>query len=399
MNFIRRLIVRKFYNLAVKHERMNLYFFLQLYVLLVGVCLCLSIRSLSDTKPKLRQFKTLASSPKGSNLRVLQFNILADGLSGLRSDLGAFSRATAQSMSWDMRKYQLLHEILQYKPDCITLQECDHFYDFFLAKLSMYGYDGIYAPKPASACLEVSDNSDGCAIFLKRNKLKLVSAETITYALSKKDVDDGNSDVVRAMNQVGLIVTCDILDENGHVKVVEDSGTRCPLVVCTTHLKAKKSEIGERYRLQEATQLMRSIDRTIKSLRTSAQPLLVVTGDLNAAPNADTTGYEARAYRVVKEHALGLRSLLNDDVRLQESDTWTTWKARWNKGVEKIAKNCIDYILYQPPSSTNNFGLQPMAVLELLREEDLGSDLLPNTKYPSDHVALAADFAMTTFRE
>ena len=144
---------------------------------------------------------------------------------------------------------------------------------------------------------------------------------------------------------------------------------------------------------------MRSIDRTIKSLRTSAQPLLVVTGDLNAAPNADTTGYEARAYRVVKEHALGLRSLLNDDVRLQESDTWTTWKARWNKGVEKIAKNCIDYILYQPPSSTNNFGLQPMAVLELLREEDLGSDLLPNTKYPSDHVALAADFAMTTFRE
>ena len=39
------------------------------------------------------------------------------------------------------------------------------------------GYDGIFAPKPASACLEVHENSDGCALFFKRSKVKVISTE------------------------------------------------------------------------------------------------------------------------------------------------------------------------------------------------------------------------------
>ena len=111
------------------------------------------------------------------NLRVIQLNMLADGLSGLRTDLGAFSRAKADDLQWDNRKKQLLNELVQYKPDLITLQECDHYYDFFLPELTSMGYDGLFAPKPSSACLEVSENSDGCAIFLKRNKFRVVSTQ------------------------------------------------------------------------------------------------------------------------------------------------------------------------------------------------------------------------------
>jgi mRNA deadenylase 3'-5' endonuclease subunit Ccr4 len=110
-------------------------------------------------------------------LRILQFNMLADGLSGLRQDLGAFSRVTAEDMNWDKRGKLLLHEILQYDPDIITLQECDHYYDCFLPELNARGYDGMFAPKPASACLEVSDNSDGCAIFVRRSKMYITSFE------------------------------------------------------------------------------------------------------------------------------------------------------------------------------------------------------------------------------
>ena len=109
--------------------------------------------------------------------RVLQFNMLADGLSGLRQDLGAFSRVTAEDMNWEKRGKLLLHEILQYDPDIITLQECDHYYDCFLPELDARGYDGMFAPKPASACLEVSDNSDGCAIFVRRSKIYVTSFE------------------------------------------------------------------------------------------------------------------------------------------------------------------------------------------------------------------------------
>lgn len=87
--------------------------------------------------------------PEAPTIRVLQFNMLADGLSGLRDDLGAFSRAKKEYVDWAQRKDKLLFEILQYDPDVITLQECDHYYDFFLPELSAKGYDGIYAPKPA----------------------------------------------------------------------------------------------------------------------------------------------------------------------------------------------------------------------------------------------------------
>ena len=93
------------------------------------------------------------------DLRVLQFNILADGLSGLRKDLGAFSRVTSEAVAWENRKGQLLKEVTQYSPDIITMQENDHYYDFFLEKLSTLGYDGYFAPKPASAvsCVFIFD--------------------------------------------------------------------------------------------------------------------------------------------------------------------------------------------------------------------------------------------------
>ena len=129
--------------------------------------------------PMLDNFEQteLCTATSFGKLRVLQFNMLADGLSGLRQDLGAFSRVTADDMNWDKRGKLLLHEILQYDPDIITLQECDHYYDCFLPELNARGYDGMFAPKPASACLEVSDNSDGCAIFVRRSKMYITSFE------------------------------------------------------------------------------------------------------------------------------------------------------------------------------------------------------------------------------
>lgn len=117
------------------------------------------------------------------SFRVLQFNMLADGLFGLRQDLGAFSRTKSEDVRWVKRRSQIIYEILQYKPDIITLQECDHYYDWFLPELTKYGYDGLFAPKPASACLEVSENSDGCSIFIRRSKLRYVSSEVRHYVL------------------------------------------------------------------------------------------------------------------------------------------------------------------------------------------------------------------------
>lgn len=148
-----------------------------------GMCAALKLPG----SPILRKFVPISAQtpprPAGalvSKLRVQQFNVLADGLSGLRSDLGGFSRVGRDILMWENRKWKILDELLHFKPDVITLQECDHYDDFFLPELAKHGYDGTFAPKPTSACLQVSDRSDGCAIFVNTDKLRFVSTEVRT---------------------------------------------------------------------------------------------------------------------------------------------------------------------------------------------------------------------------
>ena len=64
------------------------------------------------------------------------------------------------------------------------------------------GYDCFFAPKPASACLEVSDRSDGCSIFTRRSKLKVVSSQTITYVLASKEKRDNELMPIQRYAQV-----------------------------------------------------------------------------------------------------------------------------------------------------------------------------------------------------
>ena len=281
------------------------------------------------------------------------------GLSGLRKDLGAFSRICAEAVSWENRKGMLLREILQYDCDIITMQECDHYYDFFLPELYALGYDGVFAPKPASACLEVSDRSDGCCIFMRRSKLKLISSQTITYVLSTEDQEKEITEMnkyaqiseerrrkLRAQNQVALIIVCQLQDD--FVKNIP------PIVIGTTHLKATKTETGERFRQREALQFLDAVSKICNKLSDSGTPPgVVLTGDFNSVPveGSGKAKYAPLTYKSIKSHSLALRSVLNDDVGStgsSDGEVYTTWKARNKGGKENIVKHCIDYIFYSP---------------------------------------------------
>jgi len=91
---------------------------------------CSGVYSLEAYQPPIRKFLPLSKENSGSGtegckvslLRLLQFNVLADGLAGLIEDLGMFSRIDREHLCWDYRKHRLLHEIQQYDPDIMTLQ-------------------------------------------------------------------------------------------------------------------------------------------------------------------------------------------------------------------------------------------------------------------------------------
>lgn len=411
----------------------------------------------SALMPRLRTFVPFHASTSSSlishcQLRVLQFNMLADGLSGLRSDLGAFSRAKLDDVAWDQRKSKLLHEILQYDPDIITLQECDHYYDFFLPELELEGYDGTFAPKPASACLQVSENSDGCATFVKRNKLQIVSTETLTYSLSKDALDKKSTEDERKQNrpqnQVGLITVCELIADQKD-PFSSEQGRLLPVIIATTHLKAMKNELGEKYRKKETEQLLSAVDRCRDSVAQcfdGQSPAIIITGDFNASPIpcSHVGAYASSVYPLIKEHPLQYRSVLNDDLayhivkkqmklrgggdfeeevekgcdtdgshnynpNANNSDNiWTTWKARMKKGQEKVIKHCIDYILYSSPHRPaladhpqlrSVLGVQAMTSLDLFEDKHIDHKLFPSPSYPSDHIAIVADLKIVENRK
>jgi hypothetical protein len=202
--------------------------------------------------------------------------------------------------------------------------------------------------------LEVSDRSDGCTIFVRRSKLRIVSAQTMTYVLSKEDknqdisefnkyaqVSEERRDKLRAQNQVALILVAELMDVF--------AGNVPPVVIGTTHLKATKSESGERFRQREALQFLDSVTKVCEALTNNGRPpAVILTGDFNSSPLSSK--YEPLAYRSIKEHPLALRSVLNDDVGSTGSDSevYTTWKARKKGGEESVVKQCIDYIFYSP---------------------------------------------------
>ena len=248
-------------------------------------------------------------------IRVQQFNVLADGLSGLRKDLGSFSRATSSVLNWNSRKEQLLHELTQYDADVITLQECDHFHDWFQPKLAAMGYIGYFASKPTSGCLDVSNESDGCALFVKKDKFRVISCESKSLALSIARLQEGelqeDETAINAQNQVAIIAVLELINHNnnkdsnnnGHkTKRMEgESGRRYdplndydslmsdvdipdtdldsppPLVVGTAHLKSSKTSTGERYRQKGILKILAQIQQISDNLGVSVHLCISIT--------------------------------------------------------------------------------------------------------------------------
>eukprot|EP01035_Chromulina_nebulosa_P021865 gene21865-28304_t len=259
----------------------------------------------------------------------------------------------------------ILKELLQYDPDVITLQECDHYYDFFLPNLSQYGYSGYFAPKPTSACLEVSNQSDGCALFIKKSKLSVVSIETKTLALSIAELGDGgevkeDDKNIKAQNQVAIIALCKYIGTDS------TTSPPPPIIIATTHLKSSKTATGERHRQKGISQILKQINYIYDTFKSyNMTPAVIVTGVLNAVTEY-SNGYAPLTLKEVFDNPLGLRSIYDEDVPLSlrvlnNSKFYTQWKAKVKDGIpitdsnintfnntklERISKRAIDYIFY-----------------------------------------------------
>jgi mRNA deadenylase 3'-5' endonuclease subunit Ccr4 len=325
-----------------------------------------------------------------SSFTVMQFNILAEGLSSgphvtppfviepgsaygqgdKNGTYGGFSDVSHAEVALDfsLRKWRLLEAILgkdgEAPMDIIAMEEVDRFYGFFAPLMRLFGYEGLFAPKVRSPSVHLGWYSDGCALFWKTDKFELISEDRHEYKVG---------------NQVMLMA------------LLKHHPTGQHMLVANTHLKAQKSVTSEKIRCFQVDELRQRIQRELSVIAEAPGiqnvPVLVM-GDFNADPPLHTEAPRSAIQSLIHpdhsssdEEPVVFRSVYPVDP--PPEDFYTTWKTRGTK----TAKRIIDYIFYSGD-------LDCTAYLEIPTGEELGSSKLPSLRYPSDHMAIAAKFEL-----
>jgi len=290
---------------------------------------------------KLTKSRSWVGEPKGGDLKVMQWNILAQTLA-VNGDFPC----SLEGLSFNHRFSTIIKEITNEGPDIVCLQEVDFFKDI-LDKLSKQGYAGIFEKKPNSFCLSFEENQgpDGVAIFYKEGKLSLKSQKRTVLKLSDKTLSNS------------------VLLEANFVH----KPSKTLFTVFNTHLKAgsKWSDIR--------TQQTHSI-----ALELQLSTNYILAGDFNGEAKEE---FYQNLRTSDGPHSVFESCLGNEPA-------YTTWKKR--KSNEQVSKKVEDYIFFHPATFSCS------SLLNLPSDDSLGSNLLPNCDYPSDHIALVANFTLNT---
>ncbi|CAM9492253.1 unnamed protein product [Choristocarpus tenellus] len=354
------------------------------------------------------------SGAKGKNLTLLQWNVLADGLSGRHPTKGDFIMSPTDSLDWKSRRWALLEEILYWDCDLLTMQEVDHHHDFFAPMLERAGYCGLFVKKPSAPGLDYGAGlEDGCSLFYKHEGLggrglHLLDVHSFTYAIVNpgQEINEstvsggGGVDIPERVtqNQVATLALFRVKLGGAGGSGGDESSL---LIVVTTHLKATKNTEGEIVRAQQIKQLLVEIERfryghaTGRGASPETIPV-VLAGDLNAPPveveggSGSSKGYDPLCIQEVRAHSLGFHSAFDLD------GMFTTWKIRpavkgWtgppSKQERTEIKSCMDYVWVTK-------GVEILRRSSLPTGDDLGVERIPSHKYPSDHFALAVELKL-----
>lgn len=322
---------------------------------------------------------------------IMQYNILAEGLSSgphvdppfpRNADVveyyGGFTEIPNPEnvLDFSTRKYRILEEIVKHDADILTLQECDHFYDFFQPALHFLGYDGVFQAKLDSPCNRFGFYSDGVAVFWRREKFSKVCFEGEARMIS---------------SAVAVKVTCCIV-------TLKHINTGNELVVATTHLRAKVNQDSEDKR---AAQLLHVLQ---KGHEIAGERPFILSGDFNTTATAtevDTKpeGTSMQSNRVISMCKMWSKPPLASAYPLATSreqtgadptdeqsntvsdDEYTTWKKRKSGEV----KRSIDYIWYDKSA------FKCVRWLKAPKSTEVESSRFPGLRAPSDHIPIVAE--------
>mmetsp|Transcript_17001 Transcript_17001/g.20428 ORF Transcript_17001/g.20428 Transcript_17001/m.20428 type:complete len:228 (+) Transcript_17001:156-839(+) len=221
-------------------------------------------------------------------------------------------------------------------------------------------------PKPKAPGIRLGWYSDGCALFYNKRKFELVSSNPGEYKVGTQ-----------------VFIICTLLHRASGKSIV----------VAVTHLKAQRSETNEIIRTAQITELLQNVEDMANLATTTTKgtagnekalvPPILIMGDLNADPPS-ITGQGGCVERVLESGQY--KSVYPLHETSSASKLFTTWKTRGESTVQRV----IDYMFY-----SSNGDLICTDKLSIPEEEDVAADgYLPSLRYPSDHLAIGAQFEL-----
>ncbi|KAF8115869.1 hypothetical protein N665_0025s0312 [Sinapis alba] len=234
------------------------------------------------------EYAKTAPSPGSEKFVVLSYNILADYLANDHWG-NLYFHIPRNMLSWGWRKNRIVFELGLWSADIMCLQEVDKFQDLE-EELKHRGYSGIWKMRTGNAV-------DGCAIFWRSNRFKLVHEESIQFnQLSLRD------------NVAQICVFETLL--NSHAKENEASPSEsCSrrVVICNIHVLYNPKR-GD-FKLGQVRTLLEKA-HAVSKLWDGAP--VVLCGDFNCTP-------KSHLYNFISEGKLDLSGLARNKVSGQES--------------------------------------------------------------------------------
>lgn len=285
--------------------------------------------------------------PASSELRVMSFNLLSEVLNDMFAyQFVALPPGAGDFLRWDLRSKQIIAEVQRWEPSLVCLQELD----LDLAT-------GLFGELKKHCGLENLDivqrngrSRDGLCFLYNPKLLRVAEAVRVTYP-------GGQNAVLTAIFEIASA-------EHPH------HGRR--IGAMTTHIAGRAPACTE--------EVMRGLVDCVEQLRQSGCDAIIMAGDLNGCDEAARRLAEASGFHSAYGAAGSVAMTSGGPVVTAHNDEYH-WSGE------------LDFVLY-------DMHLLPTGVAQIPEEERLvpvrsashPMRSLPHARWPSDHIALVADF-------
>lgn len=308
-------------------------------------------------------------------------DVISVGTFNILSNLWAARLTYAPSwvINPEFRREGILQEIVLYNVDILCLQEIElySFFDFYKEQLEMRcSYDSIIYPRGKVRSVPDKKAVDGCAIFWRRNKFRLIAQFPIDFyqKVSQDARFNTNQELLDRYGKKDNVAIGALLERPNGQQVL----------VVNTHIFWDPD-----YPDIKLLQTVLLIEEIRKIISRHPNAYLFLQGDFNSLRSSsvyksittqgvDLTDFGNIGHNLsIQEFGDGLK--LNDSY-LNQDLGFTNFTP--------IFKNVIDYIFYDSRTALASV-LSP--VEDEYTENVAG---LPNMHFPSDHIFLGAKFAL-----